>query len=145
MKQLIEGRVGEEWHTSSWGKFYMHGVSLVAEGRVKTRHETYTSGALEVEDGTLLTVWASAGNKRGTDSADFYILLTDASAGLATIENGYGELTGRWQVLAHGDGPTRAGRLLGWAKGKELTVPLARHLGEQIRLRGKAQPDPLPV
>ena len=144
-KQLIEGRTGEEWHTSSWGKFYTHGLSLVADARVRSKHETYVSGAVEVEDGIVFTVWASRGNKRGTDAADYYILLTDAACESATIDNGYGTLTGRWQVLAHGDGVTRAGRLLGWVKGQTLTEALGRHLGEQIHVRGKAQPEPLEV
>jgi hypothetical protein len=145
MKQLIEGKTGSEQHSSSWGKFIVMGVRLVADERQADRHHTYTAGAAEVDDGTVFTIWQATGNRRGTDQADFYILLADSAQEPTTIDNGYGRLTGRWQVLAHGDGPVRAPRLLGWTKNLTLTEPLARHLGAQINLRGKAQPDPLEV
>ena len=143
MQQLIEGKVGAESHSSTWGKFYVKGVELVAEERTSDRHSNYTEGAVQVEDGKILTVWASAGNKRGTDEADYWILMADTSQPISEIDNRYGNLKGRWQILAHGDGKVRAPRLLGWAKGKTLTATLARHYGSEIKRRGVATPAPL--
>lgn len=140
--QLIEAKVGQEQHSSSWGKFYIHGFKLVADDRRNDRHYSFTEGAAEVADGTIFTVWAADGDKRGTDDNDYYILVADGGQEPATIDNGYGHITGCWRVLAHGDGKIRAPRLLSWAKDKLLTEAFARHLGEQIHLRGKAQPDP---
>jgi hypothetical protein len=144
MKQLMEGKTGQEQHASSWGKFYLHGIKLVAEARCNNSHESSSTGAVEVSDGVIFTVWMASGNRRGTDSSDYYILLADSAQEAAELTNGYGMLTGRWQVLAHGDGTVRAPRLLLWAKDRSLTEREARHLGAQIKLRDKAQPDPMP-
>lgn len=140
--QLIEAKVGEESHSSTWGKFYVRGIEIVAEERFSDNHLRYTEGAAQVADGTLFTVWASAGNKRGADSSDYYILLVDSRHLGSEIDNGYGFVRGQWQVLAHGDGTVRAPRLLGWAKGKALTEALARHLGSEIKRRGVKNPAP---
>ncbi len=143
MDQLIEAKTGFEQHTSSWGKFFLHGIEIVADERIRDGHHAYTVGAAEAKDGAIFTVWAARGDKHGTNENDYYILLANSAQPAAEIENGYGYVRGRWEVLAHGDGKVRAPRLLAWTKGQELTERLARHLGAQIHLRGKAQPDPL--
>lgn len=140
---LIESKTGAEQHTSSWGKFYIHGLKLVKEDYTNDRHHSYTTACTDVPDNTLFTVWAASGDKRGTDEADYYILRADNSREEQEIENGYGYVKGRWEVLAHGDGKVRGLRLMQWALKQPLNERLARHLGTQIHIRGKAQPDPL--
>lgn len=143
MNQLIEAKIGHEQHTSTWGKFFVRGIKIVAEDVRRDNHVAYTTGAVEAPDGTLVTVWAASGDKHGTNSADYYILRADSAQPAAEIATRYGYIRGRWEILAHGDGKARAPRLLSWCDGKPLTEALARHFGQQIHLRGKAQPDPL--
>lgn len=141
--QLIEGKTGDEQHTSSWGKFYLHGIKLIADERQNDKHYSYTIGAVETEDDAIFTAYAASGDKRGMNACDYYILRADAAQPEAEIKNGYGFVRGHWEVLAHGDGTVRGPRLLSWAADKPLSEALARHLGQQIKLRGKAQPNPL--
>ena len=149
---LIEARTGNESHSSTWGKFYVHGLDLVAEGYSRDRHEFYRAAAGEIPDGALFTIWHSEGDKRGTDTNDYYICVSDSAAEPLTIEGGCynrgeGYVRGRFRILAHGDGPVRAPRLLEWVKAaggiEKMTAELAVHFAAEIKRRGIKTPAPL--
>jgi len=146
---LLEAKFGSEQHSSSWGKFIVKGFTVVADNRVRTNHESYTEGATDVPAGTIFTVWAAHGDKHGTSDADFYICVVDSDAEPQEITGGHSSggcyIRGQFRILARGDGPVRAPRLLQWSQLQPLTAAWAEHLGRQIKLRGKAQPDPLPA
>ena len=151
MANLVEAKTGKEWHSSACGEFYIHGLALVAENFNKGKHQSYREAAAEVPDGTIFTVWDRSGDKHGTNSNDYYVLLADASQEPQEITGGCyrsgGYVRGRWQVLAHGDGKVRAPRLLGWVKAQggieKVSEALARHLGSEIHRRGILEPAPL--
>lgn len=151
MANLIEARTGAEQHSSYWGKFFVHGLDLVVEDYHRSRHESYRDGALEVADGILFTVWATEGNKYGTQDSNYYICVSDSAAAPQTIQGGcYGRggwITGRFRIVAHGAGKTRAPRLLAWVKAvggiERLSMDLAEHFAEYINRRGVALPPKL--
>jgi hypothetical protein len=148
MSTLIEARTGSEQHSSSWGKFYIHGLPLVADDYSRTRHESYRDSALEAEDGIVFSIWATEGDKYGTSSSDYYICVTDSAAESRSITGGCysrgGYCRGCFRVLAHGKGKTKAPRLLEWVKnvgGIEcMSVELAEHFADYIDKRGVARP-----
>lgn len=152
MSTLIEAKVGSEQHSSAWGKGNLQGAKLVADSHTRDRHNSYVEGAAEVAEGTVLSWWTSRGDKHGTSDADFYILRASETAPEIELTGGcYGSgnyLKGRLEILAHGEGKTKAPRLLSWwtewakTNGGQ-TEEVARHLAEQIEKRGKATPDPL--
>lgn len=149
MAILLEAKVGNESHSSHWGKGNLQGVNLVSEDRTKTNHHNYTSGATEAQDGTVFTWWTSRGDKHGTIDADFYILQADSSAEEMELVGGcYGRgnyLRGQFSILAHGSDKTKAPRLLGWwvdwaPKNGGHTAEVARHLQQQLAIRGRMTP-----
>lgn len=154
-KQTLEARVGEETHSSRWGKGYLRGVKLVADERQKANNYDYTTGAAEVEDGTVFSWWMSRGSRRDTVGAEFFILEADSSADLIEMEGGCynkGEnyLRVRAKILARGSGKLKSARLLTWwaSWAKEnggQTAQMARHLGAQLEIPGRSTPDPMPA
>ena len=152
-KIVIEGRNGSEQHSSAWGKFYcknaLGGWLGVLEDSHRDRHESYGDFAAELAPGTLFTVFTQQGDRRGTQDMRFAIAQADAGAEERTIAGGCygrgGRVTGRFRLLADANTKTKARRLLGWWQdAPERTERYARHLGEQIAVRGRAVPDPLP-
>lgn len=151
MSNLIEAKVGSEQHSSAWGKGNLQGTpKLVAENYQRDRHNSYTEGAVEISEGTVISWWMSAGDKYGTHTADFYILKSVASAEMLELTGGcYGRgnyLKGNFEILAHADGKTKAPRLMKWwsewAKmNGGQNEEMARHLAVQIEKRGKNEPD----
>lgn len=118
---MLEYRIGSESHTSSWGKFYVKGLEQyqVKEDYESGKHESYTDYAAEVPPGIIFTVFSQAGNKRGTDSFDFYICETQPpSVTCCTIEGGHSrsscKISGNFFILAHGEGKVKAPRLMNW-------------------------------
>lgn len=119
-EQLIEYRVGSESHSSAWGKFYVKGLETweVKEGGERDRHNSYTDLAARVPEGTVFTVFSQAGNKRGTDTFDFYICQVVSDETTTTISGGcYGKggtCCGSFTILCRGEGKTKAPRLMEW-------------------------------
>lgn len=84
--------------------------------------------------------------------ADFWIIVANPDAEhqiLGTCHNINGELWGNhiagyFDILAHGDGKTRALRLLKWWLEWEPTIPrrraMAEHLGRMIGIKGQKEP-----
>lgn len=153
MSILVEAKVGNESHSSYWGKGNLQGTPrLVAENYQRDRHNSYTEGAIEVAEGTVVSWWTSEGDKYGMSNADFYILKASESADEQEFIGGcYGRgnyLRGKFEVLAHAEGKTKAPRLMKWwsewakANGGQTEI-MARHLAEQIEKRGKSVPDAL--
>lgn len=136
---LIEYRVGSESHSSAWGKFYVKGLEQweVKEGGSRDRHESYTELAAEVPEGTIFTIFSQSGNKRGTEDFDFYICETQEVPEPQKITGGcYGRggwCSGNYYVLCHGEGTTKAPRLLNWWT--VLSVKCAEFLTEDGKLK----------
>lgn len=85
--------------------------------------------------------WIVAGNP----NADFKVLGGHQEPGSDEIWGYY--IAGHFDVLAEGDGKTRALRLLKWWLEYEPTIPrrigLARFLGKQIGIKGQKEPGPM--
>ena len=147
MANLITARTGKEQHSSTWGKFVILGLPLVAEDKSYDRHTFYVDSAAEAEDGTMFTIWQSSGDKYGTTDADFYICKAGGSP--TRIEGGHRRgdafIEGEFGIVAHGKGNTKATRLLSWwttwaPKNGGQTHENAELMGEQIDIRGRAWP-----
>jgi len=119
---LIEYTQGSESHSSSWGKFYVKGLEkwAVKEDGEYDKHSHYTEYAADVPPGIIFTVFSQKGDKRGTESFDFYIC--EAKRYGEVIYNRIGgghprstcQVTGPYVILCRGRGTTKAPRLMGW-------------------------------
>lgn len=138
---LLEYTVGNESHSSFWGKFYVKGLEKyeIKEGGSRTKHESYAELAADVPDGAIFTVFSQSGNKRGTDAFDFYICEARRPGDTAScrIDGGcYGKggvIVGNYVILCRGAGTTKAPRLMGWWQ--KLGEKCAAYLNEDGKLR----------
>lgn len=116
---MIEYKVGSENHSSYWGKFYVKGLEKfeVKEGAEYDKHERYTEFAANAPSETVFTIFSQNGNKRGTQDFDFYICEVVPGEEKKITGGCYGKSAwcqGSFLVLAHGQGPIKAARLMNW-------------------------------
>jgi hypothetical protein len=117
----IEYISGDESHTSTWAKFWVHGLDKwgVRENDgcpESDKHSTYHQFVcLDIPEGTVFTIFEQDGDKRGTNRYGFYIC--KASREICRIESGYDarrHCSGNFEILLEGIGKTKTPRLLGW-------------------------------
>ncbi|MEB3831891.1 hypothetical protein [Phormidium sp. CCY1219] len=148
---------GQEQHSSTWAKFYVRGLEewQVKEDGRSDNHSNYLEYVcLDVPENTVFTVFEQDGTKRGTDGFHFWICKT--SREINRIEADYESgamVSGNFEIVCHGEGKTKAPRLMDWwvgftgksdDKGRSQTQKLAfaYHCAENINKRGlKKIPD----
>lgn len=147
MSNLLTARTGSEQHTSTWAKFRVEGIEMVAEGRANIRqNQNYHDYALESPpDGVVFSVWMSSGNRRGADTMRFLLCVTDQEAPEIEVDDGYCFVRGCFRIIADADTLTKAKRLLGWwvdwaPKHGGQSEKTAKLLAEQIDIRGRKDP-----
>lgn len=140
----IEFTIGQESHSSNWGKYYVKGLEQwqVKENGSYDKHQSYTEYQCnDVPDGTVFTIFEQSGDKRGTELYFFTICVVDA-AGIESDEGGYaqGRAVGNYKVLAKGEGKVKAPRLMDWWVNQRPAgvdpVAFALHCAEHINRRG---------
>lgn len=140
----IEFVNGQESHSSYWGKFYVKGLEAyqVAEDfeeNQKDNHHSYQGYVcLDVPENKVFTLFYQDGDKRGTDTSWFLILVADDSV-VNEIASPYGsgKISGNFRVLVEAKTKTKAPRLMGWwIDSKDKSLEFAQHCGQYINKRG---------
>ena len=115
----IEYISGSSSHSSNWAKFYIFGLDKWAvretDGEpTSNNHANFKQfTCLDVSENKVFTVFEQDGDKRGTDTFNFYIC--KASAEFGEIKGAYGRhCTGNFEIICEGIGKTKAPRLMGW-------------------------------
>lgn len=143
----IEYVSGNEQHSSSWGKFYVKGLEklVVKEDFKENQHDNHHSyqGYVgnNVPAGTVFTVFAQSGSKRGTDDWKYWICVVDDAAESIRLA-GYGWIEGCFRIVAQSEGKVKAPRLMGWWDKRPANInPLAyaEHCAAYIDKRGVAE------
>lgn len=147
----IEFVQGNEWHSSSWYKFYVKGLEhwQVEEDfaqNLKDRHYKYQGYVcLDIPEDSVFSVFRQDGSKRGTDQFDFWLcrITPDQIGDIRADKIAF--CTGNFEIVCHATGMTKAPRLLGWwADNKGLqSLEFARHCAEYITKRGVKHLPPL--
>lgn len=138
---VLEVRIGEEWHTSNRGKFYLFGLEIEGE-RYRDRHHKYTEGVAIANPGQIFTVWSSWSGSYPFKQ-DFYICEAGGGAQERILGGCYGKsgwCIGRFVILAHAEGQVKAPRLLEWVKEfglENMTREVALEMGKQIAIPGR--------
>lgn len=140
----IEFVHGNEWHSSSWYKFYVKGLETwQAEEdfaqNLKDRHYKYQGYVcLNIPVNTVFSVFRQDGTKRGTDNFDFWLCRVTPERVEAIHADKIAFCEGNFEIICHASGATKAPRLLGWwADNKGVhSVDFARHCAEHITKRG---------
>jgi hypothetical protein len=144
---------GQESHASNWGKFYVKGLEAYGakEDFPENRHDRHCSYqgyvALDIPDGTVFTIFDQHDNKHGTAGWGFSVAVIESHHNERT-EQGIdgGKITGRFRVVAHGEGKIKAPRLMDWWTTRPADVdPLAyaEHCAAHIEKRGLKMLPPL--
>lgn len=150
---MFEYMIGSESHTSSWGKFYIRGFEKIQAqedhaGNRRDRHGSYQFYMADAKPGTVFTVFEQNGSKGHTDEMKFWICkVTDGQPVTIKANYGKGFVTGSFEIIATGQTPIKAKRLLEWWNYKPTGVNLeafARHCADNIQKRGVAVLPPLP-
>jgi hypothetical protein len=115
----IEYISGSSSHSSNWAKFYIFGLDKWAVRETDGEPESNNHAnfkqftCLDVSENKVFTVFEQDGDKRGTDTFNFYIC--KASAEFGEIKGEYGRhCTGNFEIICEGLGKTKAPRLMGW-------------------------------
>ena len=144
----IEYVQGQESHTSNWGKFYIKGLEAwaVKEEFKENRHDRHYSYqgyvCLDVPDGSVFTLFAQCGTKRGTDGWEFVLLQVDENLKNDTREEGPYPCTwlkGPFRVVVEAKGKVKAPRLMDWWTHRPADVDLlayAQYCAAHIDKRG---------
>lgn len=150
----IECVVGDEQHTSNWGKYYVKGLEAYltkdADCSRYDKHHTYTNLFGRVPIGTVFTIFEQSGDKRGTGNFHFQICqVIEGCDDLYVDRSSYGSgyCQGSFKVITHGVGLTRGPRLLNWWTNKPSNVDLlayALHCRQYINKRGMKELPPMP-
>lgn len=137
----IEFVQGQEQHSSSWGKFYVKGLEKYQvkeefdENRKDNHHSYQGYTCLNVLEGTMFTIFAQSGDKRGTDDYRFYICV--ATDVCVEKKSGHGWCEGNFEIVAQGTTLTKAPRLMGWWINSPIkTHKFAQHCAAFIDKRG---------
>lgn len=147
-QQEIEYVTGQSSHSSNWGKFYVKGLDNWAvrekDGEPESdNHATYSQYVcLNVPIGTIFTIFEQDGNKRGTSTFNFWICKISNSEN--KIESAFRlarHCTGNFEIVCHGEGKTKAPRLMDWWKQAENMdnqgkLDFALYCAEHISKRG---------
>jgi hypothetical protein len=150
MPANIEFIMGQETHSSNWGKFYVKGLEAwqCNEGSTRDKHQSYTDYQCnDVPDGTIFTIFEQSGNKRGTDTFAFTICqATGEQINMEDSAYGSGKIAGNYKILARAITPTKAPRLMGWwidlLKDQD-PAQWAQHCAAHIDKRGVKNPPPM--
>lgn len=132
------------------GKRWKEIAALRGSSEAKERYGEFT---ITVGIGQVLTFYTSTKYeiKRvgwTTKKARFWIVAInpDAEYRMLGKEDGF-HIAGHFDILADGDGKTKALRLLKWWLEWEPTLPhrrdMALHLGRMIKVRGLKEPQPM--
>ncbi len=115
----IEYISGSDSHSSNWAKFYVFGLDKWAVRETDGEPESNNHAnfkqfiCLDVSENKVFTIFEQDGDKRGTDTFNFYIC--KASAEFGEIKVSYGRhCTGNFEIICQGLGKTKAPRLMGW-------------------------------
>jgi len=143
---VIEFMVGNESHTSYWGKFYVKGlekweVREEHDGNRRDRHHSYQFLMADAPTGAIFTIFEQNGNKRGTDEWIYSIcIVRNDGANLETKANyGEGFCTGPYDIIAQATGKIKAPRLMDWWSKRPAGVDAlayAQHCAAWIDRRG---------
>lgn len=144
---MLEFIVGNESHTSYWGKFYVKGlekweVREEHESNRRDRHHSYQFLMANAPAKTLFTIFESDGNKRGTDNWIYKICVVLPESEPITEHKaayGAGFCSGNYAVIAEANGKIKAPRLMDWWNARPADAdPLAyaQHCAEWIGKRG---------
>lgn len=118
---MIEFIHGQEWHSSTWEKFYVKGLEkLQAEeemdGTRRDNHHDYRGYACNAPNGTVFSVWSSCGRKARTEAKMFAICVadTESDSHINGVANGPCYVDGNFRVIVQAETAVKAQRLLGW-------------------------------
>lgn len=151
---MIEFVVGNESHTSYWGKFYVKGlekweVKEEHDSNRRDRHHAYQFFVAEAPERTIFTIFEQDGNKRGTDNWIYKIcVVVPATEPAVEHKAAYGDgfCNGNYMVVAQASGKIKAPRLMDWwdkrPKGVDL-LAYAQHCAEWIEKRGVKDAPPM--
>lgn len=125
----IDYCVGDEQRSSTWAKFWVHGLNAAKEDQsVDKKSRDYEFCCLDAPEDAMFSIFEQSGNKHGTDTYKFRICRATASAENEIVSS-YTDrryCKGNFEVIAEAFGTTKAPRLMGWWKEKPGDVdPLA--------------------
>jgi len=139
----IEYVIGQESHSSNWGKFYVKGLEAYQvkedfEENTSTNHEQYQGYVcLDVPKGTVFTIFEQSGDKRGTSTFWFTICATDEVVSSDDSQYGSGKCSGNYRIIARGSTITKAPRLMKWwIDSANKSIKFAEHCAAFIDKRG---------
>ena len=145
----IEYVHGCESHTSTWRKFYVRGLE---EWKAKEdfaqerndKHYCYNGYCCnDVPEGCVFTVFCQAGNKRGTDTFEFYIC-ESTNDQVETIQLSPCYCQGNFRIIAQGLTKTKAPRLMDWwINSPDKSLAFAIHCANYIDKRGLKKIPPI--
>ena len=140
----LEYVIGQESHSSYWGKFYIKGLESFEikedfEENRRDKHASYQGYvSLDIPENTIFTLFYQDGDKRGTDEFWFLILVANNEE-INKIKAPYGSgfITGNFKSLADAKTKTQDPRLMGWWTGsKDHSLEFAEHCKAHIDKRG---------
>ena len=142
----IEYINGQESHTSNWSKFYVKGLAEFAvkedfrENKHDRHHDYQGYVAVDVPDGTVFTIFDQHGNKYGPAKWGYSVAVVDIGHE-ERAEHGIdkGKISGRFRIIVHAEGMTKAPRLMDWWKMRPCDadpVAYAAHCAAHIEKRG---------
>jgi len=148
---MLEYIVGNESHTSNWGKFYVKGIEKyeVKEEHNNNRrdgHHSYQFYMADVPVDTCFTIFEQNGDKRGTDVMKFKICVVSGNNSELKAEYGDGFCNGNYDVIAEASGKIKSPRLMTWWDNRPKSGDLlayARHCAAHIDRRGIAVLPPM--
>ena len=139
----IEFVQGCERHSSSWYKFYVRGLEKWEcpedfPENARDKHHFYQGYVcLAVPFGSIFSTFRQDGNKYGTDNFDFWICVIDGSDYKEIRAERKAYCAGNFKVISHGQGKTKAPRLMRWwSESTDHSLDFAKHCEEYIRVRG---------
>lgn len=139
----IEFVIGNEHHSSNWGKYYVKGLEdwQVKEdfgANLYDRHHSYQGYVgLDIPEGTMFSIFEQNGDKRGTSNFYFSVCVIDQNAINKDVASyGDGFCNGNYRVVAAGQTKTLAPRLMDWWINGAKTLEFAEHCAKHINVRG---------
>lgn len=153
---MLEYVVGNESHTSYWGKLYIKGLEKweVREDHDRNRrdrHHSYQCYVTNAPAKTVFTIFEQDGSKRGTDNWIYKIcVVLPESEPTVEYEAAYGSgfCNGNYAIVAQASGKVKAPRLMDWWDKRPTDGDLlayAQHCAEWIEKRGIKDLPPMSV